>query len=286
MSIFNFIPSVWAAEILKALDTMLVYASPLVCNTDYEGEITQAGDTVRITTLGDVTVKDYTRNADMDAPEELTDAALALLIDQQKYFNFQLDDIDKRQAMEGLREEAARRAAYGLRKAMDSFVASKYTDIAAANFDGSDASPITGFNASSTKAYDKLVDLGTTLDETDTPEDGRWAIVPPWFHGYLEKDARFTGYGTEQNRRTLENGVIGAAAGFTILKSNQVPNVAGAKHKIIAGHKDGWSRATQLLQVEGYRPERRFADAMKGLHVYGAKVVRPSNLACLVASDA
>lgn len=286
MSITNFIPSVWAAEILKALDTLLVYASPLVCNTDYEGEISQAGDTVKITTLGDVTVKDYTRNSDMDAPETLTDAQLALLIDQQKYYNFQVDDLDKRQALEGLRTEAARRAAYGLRKAMDSYVAGKYTDIASANFIGSDAVPITGFSATSTKAYDQLVDLGVKLDVADAPEDGRWAIIPPWYHGYLEKDARFTGYGTEQNRRTLENGVIGAAAGFTILKSNQVPNTAAAKYKVICGHKDGWSRATQLLETEAYRPERRFADALKGLHVYGAKVVRPTQLACLVASDA
>lgn len=285
MAISNFIPSVWAADILKALETMLVYGNPMVSNTDYEGEISQVGDSVRITTLGDVTVKDYTRNADMDAPETLTDAQLTLLIDQQKYFNFQVDDIDKRQAIQGLREEAARRAAYGLRKVMDSFIAAKYTDIASANFIGSDASPIVDFDSTATKAYDQLVDLATILDESDTPEEGRWAVVPPWYHGYLEKDQRFTGFGTSENRRTLENGVIGQAAGFTIMKSNQVPNTGGALYKVIAGHKDGWSHATQILDTEAYRPERRFSDALKGLHVYGAKVVRPTQLACLVASD-
>lgn len=292
MSIRNFIPSVWAAGILQALDTLLVYASPNIINSDYEGEISAAGDTVRITTVGDVTVKDYTRNTDIDAPEELTDAQLRLVIDQQKYFNFQIDDVDNRQAQPGLMEEANRRAAYGLRKVMDSFIAALYVEIATGQFIGSDGAPVNGFNASSTKAYDQLVDLNTKLNNTDTPEDGRWAVVPPWYEGYLEKDQRFTGYGTQANRQVLENGLtagenglIGRAAGFDIYRSNQVPNVAGVKHKIIGGHRDAWSRAQQILETEAYRPERRFGDAMKGLHVYGAKVVRPDNLAVLVASD-
>jgi hypothetical protein len=292
MSILNFIPSVWAAEILRALDTLLVYASPQIINNDYEGEIANAGDSVRITTLGDVTVQTYTRNADIAAPETLSDAQLTLLIDQQKYFNFQLDDVDRRQALQGLREEAARRAAYGLRKVMDSFVAGLYVEIAAGQFIGSDGSPITGFNVTNTKAYDQLVDLNTRLNNTDTPEDGRWVVVPPWYEGYLEKDPRYTGFGTATSRVVLENGMtagenglIGRGAGFDIYRSNQVPNVAGAKHKVIAGHRLAWSRAQQILETEAYRPERRFADALKGLHVYGAKVLRPDNLACLVASD-
>jgi hypothetical protein len=292
VSIRNFIPAVWAAGILKALDTLLVYAGPNIMNTDYEGEISQAGDTVRITTLGDVTVQTYVPNVDIAAPEELTDAQLRLVVDQLKYFNFQIDDVDRRQALEGLRNEAERRAAYGLRKVLDSFCAGLYVEAAAGNFLGSDAAPITGFNVTATKAYDQLVDLNTKLNTTDTPEDGRWAVVPPWYEGYLQKDQRFTGYGTQANRQQLENGtqagpngLIGRAAGFDIYRSNQVPNVAGVKHKVIGGHRSAWSRAQQILETEAYRPEKRFADAMKGLHVYGAKVVRPNNLAVLVASD-
>lgn len=293
MSITNFVPTVWAADILRALDTLLVYANPAIINTDYEGEIANAGDTVRITTLGDVTVNTYTKDTDIAAPETLTDAALTLTIDQQKYFNFQVDDIDKRQALPGLREEAARRAAYGLRKVMDSFIAGKYTEIASANFLGSDGAPITGFSADSKKAYNQLVSLKTKLDGTDTPEDGRFVVVPPWYEGYLQMDDRAISFGTQANREQLangmqagDNGLIGRAAGFDVYRSNQVPNVASAKFKVIAGHRSAWSRAQQILETEAYRPERRFADALKGLHVYGAKVVRPNNLACLVASDA
>jgi hypothetical protein len=293
MSIVNAVPQVWAADILRALDTLLVYGNPAIINSDYEGDIAQVGDTVRIITLGDVTVKDYTKDADIDPPETLSDADLTLTIDQQKYFNFQVDDIDKRQAIAGLREEAARRAAYGLRKAMDSFISSHYTDIDAGNFVGTDGAPITGFSANSKLAYNQLVKLKTALDQTDTPEDGRFVVVPPWYEGYLETDDRVISFGTAQNLAAMQdgsqaddNGLIGRAAGFNVYRSNQVPNVGGVQWKIIAGHPSAWSRAQQLLETEAYRPERRFADALKGLHVYGAKVVRPSNLAVQVASDA
>lgn len=292
MSIANFIPSVWAADILRALDTLLVYASPAIINSDYEGEISAAGDSVRINLLGDVTVKSYTRDTDIDTPEALTDAQLTLTVDQAKYFNFAVDDIDRRQAQGDLRAEAARRAAYGLRKVMDSFVAALYTEIASTQFTGDDTTPIADFDSNSGRAYDKLVDLGTLLNNTDTPEDGRFVVIPPWYEGYLQKDSRFTSYGTNGNLEQLrngftagDNGLIGRAAGFDVYRSNQVPNTSSAKYKIIAGHRSAWSRAQQILETEAYRPERRFADALKGLHVYGAKVVRPYNLACLVASD-
>lgn len=292
MSIVNAIPSVWAASILRALETILVYGGPAIMNTDYEGEISQVGDSVRITMLGDVIVRDYNRNADIEAPEALTDAQLTLLIDQAKYFNFAIDDIDKRQSIPGLRDEAALRAAYGLRKAADSFYASHYTDIDLANFRGSDVSPKTGFSANSKLAYNELVQIKKVLDEADTPEEDRFAVIPPWYEAYLETDDRAISFGTQANRQQMENqlqastnGLIGRAAGFALYRSNEVPNVSGKKWKVIAGHKSAWGRADQLLETEAYRPERRFADALKGLHVYGAKVVRPSNLACLVASD-
>lgn len=296
MAITNFIPSVWAGSILKALETILVYANPMVINSDYEGEIANAGDSVRISMVGDVTVKNnYSRNNDIDPPEALTDAQLTLLINQSPYFNFAVDDIDKRQAIANLRDEAALRAAYGLRKVMDSFVAGLYTDVSVAQFIGSDTTPDNAFNITAKKAYDRLVDLKTKLDGTDTPDGDRFVVVPPWYEGYLLKDDRFVSFGTQANRAALENGqlsgqaadngLIGRAAGFNVFRSNQVPNVGGIKHKIIGGHRSAWSRAQQILEVEAYRPERRFADALKGLHVYGAKVLRPDNLAVLVASD-
>lgn len=294
MSIVNAVPSVWAAKILAALDTLLVYGAPGIMNTDYEGNIANVGDTVKIVTLGDVEVQTYTKNANINQPEALTDAELSLTVDQAKYFNFQIDDIDYAQAIGGIMDEAASRAAYGMRKVMDSFYASHFTDIDIANIVGSEGAPKTGFSANSKLAYNELVKLKTLLDITDTPEDERWVVVPPWFEAYLFIDDRAISFGTPANVELMQegskaapNGLIGRAAGFNVYRSNQVPNIGGIeKFKIIAGHSMAWSRATQLLKTVAYEPEGRFADAMKGLAVYGAKVLRPSNMAMLIATDA
>lgn len=299
MALDNFIPQVWSAQLLRALQTALVYAQPQIINRDYEGEIADAGDTVRINMVGDVTIVDYTKNTDLAAPETLTDAQLSLKVDQAKAFNFQIDDIDQAQQRPKVMGEATLRAAYGLRKTIDTFIASLYTDIPSVNAIGSDASPITGtWAATGSLMYDRLVDLGVLLDNQDIPDDGRWAVIPPWAEGYLLKDARFVGYGTGFNAGLLQNGFpgenitqpagapapIGRAAGFDLYKSNQVPQTSATKYKIIAGHRMAWSFAAQITKVEGYRPPLRFADALKGLTVYGAKVVRPNALAVMTAN--
>jgi hypothetical protein len=126
------------------------------------------------------------------------------------------------------------------------------------------------------------------LDEADVPEQGRFVIVPPWYEGLMLKDDRFIKTGSSAAENRLANGIIGYAAGFIVLKSNNVPKVAAGQgvvenYKIIAGHNIAWSFAEQVNQVEAYRPEKRFADAVKGLHLYGCKVVRPEALAVLSA---
>jgi hypothetical protein len=116
--------------------------------------------------------------------------------------------------------------------------------------------------------------------------DGRFVVVPAWFHGLLLKDDRFVRSGTAKGDRARANGEVGEAAGFTVLKSNDVPNTSGAKYMIMAGHSIATSYAEQVLDVQTYKPEKRFGDAVKGLHLYGAKVVRADNLAVLIASKA
>jgi len=122
------------------------------------------------------------------------------------------------------------------------------------------------------------------LDESNTPIDGRFVVVPAWFHGLLLKDDRFVSSGTMPADRRLANGMVGEAAGFAILKSNSVPNTTGTKYKILAGHRIATAYVEQVLDVQTYKPEKRFGDAVKGLHVYGAKVVRANNLAVLIAN--
>lgn len=277
----NFIPTVWAAEVLTALETSLVYAQAGVVNRDYEGEISAFGDTVKINGIGNVTIGTYTKNTDMAVPEVLNDNTRSLVIDQAKYFNFLVDDIDTAQQNPRVMQAAMQNAAYGLRKVADTVVAANYAQAPAGNLIGTDGAPI-DFTAV-TNAYDRLVDLGIKLDEADIPDVGRWAIVPSWFEGLLLKDNRFITSGGQADAAKY-NGRIGEAAGFTILKSNQVPNVTGTKYKIMAGHPMAMSYAEQIDSVEAYRPERRFADAIKGLHLYGTKVTRPEGLAVLTVN--
>jgi len=282
MAINNFIPTIWSARLLQNLQKTLVYGQAAVINRDYEGEIRAYGDTVKINNIGRISVGDYTKNTNMPDPETLTDETRTLVIDQAKFFNFQVDDVDRIQQHPKLMDEAMREAAYALRNAADQFIASHYVD--AEQTIGSDTSPV---EPTKTDAYEYLVDLSVKLDEADVPEQGRWVIVPPWFEGLMLKDDRFVKTGSLPAEDRLVNGVIGRAAGFLVLKSNNVPKVTGQgvveNYKIIAGHPIAWSFAEQVNQVEAYRPERRFADAVKGLHLYGAKVIRGEALAVLSA---
>lgn len=281
MALENFIPEVWSARLLFNLNKAHVFTQAGVINRDYEGDIQEAGDTVRINSIGRVTISSYTKNADIAAPEALSDAQTVMLINQAKYFNFQIDDVDRAQQRPQVMDAAMQEAAWALNDAADGYVAGLYTDIDTANFVGTEAAPKTGFTAAN--VYEYLVDLKVLLDEDNVPMDGRFVIVPPFLHGYLLKDQRFVSAGTAATDQVLRNGEVGQAAGFRVLLSNNVKSTTSTtKYKVIAGHPVAWSFAEQVRKVEAYRPEKRFADAVKGLHLYGAKVVRPSALACLV----
>ena len=283
MAINNFIPAVWAARLLQNLHKAQVYTQTNVVNRDYTGQIQSMGDTVKINAIGAVSVSDYTKNVDMSAAETLSDAQTTLVINQAKYFNFQIDDVDTVQQTPKVMDEAMREAAYALADAADQYTAALYADASADNLIGSTASPKTDLGTAS-KAYDYLIDLGVLLDVSNTPRQGRFVIVPPWFQGVMAKDTSRFALATPQGEQRIANGVIGEAAGFTILVSNNVYNTALAKYRIIAGHPSAWTFAEQINKVEAYRPPLRFADAMKGLHLYGAKVVRPACLAVLTAN--
>lgn len=266
----NFIPAIWSARLLANLQKALVYGN--VVNHDYEGEISQAGDRVKINQIGAVTVGTYDKAAGITgAPEELTSAQLELIADQAKYFNFKVEDIDAAQANVNLIDGAMQEAAYGLKDVMDKFIAGLYTGVKAGNTIGDDTTPIV---PTKDTAYDYLVDLGVILDDNNVPEVGRFVIVPNWFHGLLLKDSRFT-----KDPAVLATGYIGEVDGMRVFKSNNVPNTAGAKYKVLAGYTGAISFAQQVGKVETYRPEASFSDAVKGLALYGAKLVRPGAIA-------
>jgi hypothetical protein len=286
----NFIPQVWSATILLALEKALVYAQPMIVNRDYEGDIQEQGDTVKINSIGRPTIFDYTKNTNMPDPETLEGSGRTLTITQSKGFNFQVDDIDKAQAKPEVMDTALSLAAYGLADIADQFVASKLLAGVTENTIGTVATPIIpkpeeGISG----AYENMVDLGVKLDEQNVPADNRWIVVPPWFHGMLTKDHRFVSYAAID---VLYNRQVGEAAGFAVLSSNNVPTIPApegaenskTRYAILAGSNMAGTYAEQINQVEAYRPEKKFSDAVKGLHLYGAEVERPEAISALYAT--
>jgi hypothetical protein len=284
VSINAFIPEIWSAELLSSLKKSLIFGGPTVVNRDYEGDIRTQGDTVRITSISRPSVGTYVKGSTSIVPEQLTDAQRTLLIDQAKYFAFEVDDIDIAQAANGgaLMTEAAVEAGYALADVADQFIAALYTGVDAANALGT----IAVTSASPVDAYDKvLVPLKVALDQSNVPTAARWIVIPPWFHGRLLRDDRFIRWDASNTTEGLRNGIVGRAAGFDILVSNNAPFVTGDDYAVIAGHPMAISYAEQITETDAYEPHDSFSDALKGLHVYGAKLVRPTAIATAVASQ-
>jgi hypothetical protein len=271
----NFIPELWSGELLVNLKDSLVFGSDLVINRNYEGEVSRFGDTVRINSIGSVAVSNYTKNANHVAPEVLDDSQMVLTIDQAKMFNFQIDDVDRAQQNPKLMSAAMREAAYALAAETDTHISNLLNTEATSL----GAAVVANSAATWDDLYPAFVDLSVKLDENNAPGQGRYAVVTPAILGVLRKDDRFVSFGTEANRALIasDNSAVGTIGGFTILVSNRSPADSG-NPQIFAGHSMATTFADQIESLEAYRPELRFADAMKGLHVYGSKVIRPELL--------
>lgn len=273
MAATNFIPTLWSARLLAHLDKNLVLGN--LVNRDYEGEIRNYGDTVKINQIGDITVKDYVKGTPI-AYEDVSGTDTELHIDQQKYWAFKVEDIDAAQANIALMDRSMERASYKLRDTVDSFIA-KHAKEAGNQIEKTALT-------TPESAYDALVKMSVALDEANVPEAGRWAVVPPWFYGLILKDDRFIASGTEGAANTLATGRIGSAAAFTVYKSNNLL-VETDVTNILAGTNAGITFAQQILKTESLRLQEQFADAVRGLLVFGDKVVQPKALVCLKAAQ-
>lgn len=275
MSILNFRPEIWSANLLVATRKALVFGNCI--NRDYEGEISAAGDTVRITSIGRPTISTYTPNVTKITPEQVNDSQRTLVVDQSKMFAFAVDDVDARQAKGNVIPQSMNEAAYGFADVIDQYIAnSMYTGIQTANQAGS----ITVAANTPSDFYDKvLVPLKIKLDLANVPTEGRWINVRPEAHGALLRDARFVKVNESGTSEGLRNGHVGRAAGFDIMVTNNAPNTSGSEYVTIAGTNAAYTFAEQINKVEAYRPQDSFSDAVKGLVLYGGKLVRPDFLA-------
>lgn len=286
MAVTTFIPELWSARLLYALEKAHV-ATNLV-NRNYEGEISNHGDTVHINTIGAITVKSYTKNTDIADPEVLSTTDQTLVIDQSKYFNFQVDDVDKVQAAGELVDTAMGRAAYALADVSDAYLFGVIAAGAAAgNTIGSAAAPVA---LTASNVYENIVKLKTKLDKANVPNTGRTIVVPPDVHSLLLLDDRFAKSTATAGQEALINGLVGRIAGFDVYMSNNVKTGIGTDtgktpyFEITAQITDATTYAEQIIKTEAYRMEKRFADAVKGLHVYGAKVTDGTKIAKILAS--
>jgi len=289
MTVNNFISSIWSAKLLASLKKDQVFTQAGVMNRDYTGEISGQGSVVKINGIGPVTIRPYVKNMPIVAPDTLSDAQTSLTIDQGNYFNFEVDDVDAAQQTPKIMTGAMEQASYDLTDTAEMYLADLlYDGVPAGNKIGtdSDAGAIVPNATAGTTAYDYLVDLGTKLSEAKCPKTGRWVIIPPWYTGELAKDERFTNISASGSPEALRNGFVSRVAGFDVLESLNVPVITSEgkdNSEIIAGHGMAATYAEQIRKVEGYRPPDSFSDAVKGLHLFGAKVVRPTCMALLTA---
>jgi len=292
MAVEGFIGTIWSARLLANMQKSLIFGQPNVINRDYEGDIAGKGSTVKITSIGDITIGDYTKDSDIADPEALSDAQTSLNITQAKYFNFAVDDVSKAQMTPALMNGAMQQSAYNLANVADQFIGTTMVaGVSAANIIGTTAAAKvpTLVEDDGTHAYDYLLQMGTALSVANVPKEGRWVIVPPWFTERLAQDKRFSNASASGSTDALLNGLVKRAAGFDVLESNNVPTAAGTggdagktNSYVLAGIPPATTFADSTNKVEAYRPEKRFADAVKGLHVYGAKVVKTDAMALLI----
>ena len=283
MSIDSFIPEVWSAELLLNFERKLVYAN--LVSRDYEGDVSRAGDTVHINTLTDVTISPYIPGTTTIDPAALSTTSQPLTIDQAHYFAFGVDDVDKRQAAasSNLVSEATRNAGYGFAAVVDEYIADLYSGVDSSN----DLGPVD--LASGDDAYDLLIDMRTKCAEVDMPDVGRWCVVPPWVAGLLLNNDKFVRNAAlgEKSSDALLNGHIGRAAGFDIYESNSNPVITsgGDDYLVWAGVPSAIGLVAQINEVEAYRSQTAFEDVVRGLQLFGAKLLRPDGIVTAAATS-
>lgn len=294
MAITNFIPELWAAAIQMPFEKGLVYGQPSVVNRKYEGEIRQQGDAVNITTISDPTIRTYDKTTDITV-EDLTDGTVKLVIDQGDYFAFRVNDVDKVQAAGDFQGPATNRAAFGLRDNVDQYIASMFYAGAHADNKVGRVTVVNGgtgkAGSGQTRAADVLIDLNEALNAKSVPTEGRFVVIDPTFLSALLRSPEFQPVDASGSSEALRNGIVGRAFGLDVLVSNNVPTPGGSgadkdDKVIVAGVPEATSFAAQLLEVEALRSEGRFADLVRGLNVYGAKVTHSDGIATATATYA
>lgn len=274
MAISNFIPTIWSENLYTALDKKYIAVSN--CSREFEGEIKNKGSVVNICGVGSIDVKDYTKDYDMSNPQSLSDTVIELHIDQAKCFNFQIDDVDRAQCTPRLMEAAMRVAASSLANAAD-----KYIYELAGKVD----LQINAYDATPETIIDSIIEARQKLYENNVSDsEGVVLEVSPAVASLILKAKMSL---STDNTDALEHGCIGSIGGCKVfVSSNIAKDRDNGKdvEKCLMRTRRAIAFAEQLSEIDAYRPEKRFADAVKGLHLYGAEIVYPNEVVVLNVS--
>jgi len=286
VSVQNFIPELWNAAIMEPYQKNLIFGQDGIASTSYYGDITGVGDTVTINTLNDLTIRDYVKGQDIEI-ENLETTPTKIKIDQGKYFAFGVDDVDKVQAAGELQGVATKRAGIQLRDRADQYLSKVLAEgahqdnkVDKMNIIKADPHRVT----EGLTAYDALVELSERLDDQSVPTEGRWVVIGGKTRSALLNDPRFVNVDKAGTSEGLRNGVIGRVIGFDVMVSNNIQKKGGTAktpvtETLVAGVPDAFAFASQILKTEALRDQNQFRDIVRGLHVFGASVVRPEGIA-------
>jgi len=288
----SIIPTFWSTTLLEDLKKELVFGS--LTNSQFIGQI-KYGQSLKIFSVSDVRITDYSpvggfspvtgsQASPWEPDRAYSKEAATLTIDKAKAFQFFIEDLENRAVLVDLMSAIMRETTYALRDTVDQYIAGLFE--ASAKLYATDTNGTTEKAVTLTSVkdfYDLLVDVDTLMNKNNVPRTGRWIVVPPELRALLLKDDRFVANASSgQAYMSLLNGEVGQAAGFTVKMSNNIPKagdsgvtVPSGSLRFYAGTNDALAFAYDVEKIETYRPENRFADAVKGLFVYGGKVIRP-----------
>lgn len=291
----NFMPELYSKKVLNFFRKASV--AEAITNTDYAGEISAFGDSVKIIKEPVITVDQYERGGAVTATT-LTDNEVTLVVDTANAFKFIVDDIETSMSHVNFKEVASSSAAYALRDAFDTGVIAKLfagvsasspnhilgsdsaTDLAAGTFDGTGNLDI-GYASGEHDPIDVLSHMARLLDEQSVPEEGRWFLANPEFYEQLvQTSSKLMSVDFNAGQGSIRNGLVssGKLRGFDMYKTNNIAATSNAAGKCIAGHISSTCTAQTIINTEVVRDTASFGDIVRGLHVYGAKVLRPEAL--------
>lgn len=287
----RFIPQIWSSKLVVKFYAATVFGE--IANTDYEGEIKDYGDKVIIRSIPDMTITDYSKNADLNY-ESPTSTPVELNIDKGKYFAFAVESVDKKQADIPYLDKWSNDASMQMKISIDTqILGDVYADAHASNIGLTAGVKSSSYNmgttgtpvpVTKTNVLDFMVDCGSVLSEQNVPETDRWIVLPIWMCNLIKKsdlkDASLTGDETS----VLRNGRIGRIDDLTIYKSNNLTSVTDGSdttYNVMCGHKSAITFASQMVKMETLMNPKTFGELVRGLNVYGYKVVKPESLAVL-----